>query len=233
MLLLPVGWETDVAPEMGDHPQAIINQRLLQDADFLVGIFWTRLGTPTASYASGAVEEIETHLAAGKPAMLYFSAAPAALDALDPDQHRALKAFKDACRSRGLCETYLDAADFRRKFSKQLQIAMNTDSIAPFAEAAPSQAKSPQALSTEAARMLKAASLDGGGAIYRMMYGGGAEFQANGVVFNADSSARTIALWESAIEELELQGLVKAAGTAREVFEVTRTGFAAADAITE
>ena len=68
-----------VAPEMGDEPQTIINKRILEDADFLVGIFWTRLGTPTASYASGAVEEIEEHLAAGKPAMLYFSAAPAAM----------------------------------------------------------------------------------------------------------------------------------------------------------
>src|SRR5262245_48233765 len=94
VMLLPVGWETDVAPEMGDEPQAIINKRILEDADFLIGIFWTRLGTPTASYASGAVEEIEEHLAAGKPAMLYFSSAPAALDAVDPEQYRALKTFK-------------------------------------------------------------------------------------------------------------------------------------------
>jgi hypothetical protein len=231
VLLLPVGWETDVAPEMGDEPQAIINKRILNDADFLVGIFWTRLGTPTASHASGAVEEIEEHLAAGKPAMLYFSAAPAPLDAVDPDQVRALKTFKDACRSRGLCETYADAADFRRKFSKQLQIAMNTDSIAASTQDAPVKSATPQPLSPEAARLLKAASADGGGAIYRMMFGGGAEFQANGEVFNADSSARTIALWESAIEELEQHGFVKAAGSSREVFEVTRTGFAAADAI--
>ena len=28
-MLLPVGWETDVAPEMGDAPQSIINKRLL------------------------------------------------------------------------------------------------------------------------------------------------------------------------------------------------------------
>src|SRR5215213_9400835 len=92
LLLLPVGWETDVAPEMGDAPQNIINKRILRDADLLIGIFWTRLGTPTASHASGAVEEIEEHVAAGKPAMLYFSTAPAPLDAVDPDQYRALKA---------------------------------------------------------------------------------------------------------------------------------------------
>jgi hypothetical protein len=148
---------------------------------------------------------------------------------VDPDQVRALKTFKDACRSRGLCETYADAADFRRKFSKQLQIAMNTDSIATPTQDAPAKSTT-EPLSPEAARLLKAASADGGGAIYRMMFGGGAEFQANGEVFNTDSSARTIALWESAIEELEQHGFVKAAGSSREVFEVTRTGFATADA---
>ena len=95
VLLLPVGWETDIAPEMGDHPQSILNKRILKDADLLVGIFWTRLGTPTPSYASCAFEEIEEHLAAGKPAMLYFSSAPAALDSVDPDKYRALKTFKE------------------------------------------------------------------------------------------------------------------------------------------
>ena len=232
VMLLPVGWETDVAPEMGDEPQAIINKRILEDADFLIGIFWTRLGTPTASYASGAVEEIEEHLAAGKPAMLYFSSAPAPLDAVDPDQYRALKTFKDACRTRGLCESYADVADFRRKLSKQLQIVMNTDSIAAPSEdieeaSSPDETAGP--LSEEATRLLKAASADGGGAIYRMFYGGGAEIQANGEVFNSDSTPRTLARWENAIEELERRGLVKAATPTREVFEVTHRGFAAAD----
>ena len=31
-MLLPLGWETDVAPEMGDQPQNIINKRILEDA---------------------------------------------------------------------------------------------------------------------------------------------------------------------------------------------------------
>src|SRR4051812_17376097 len=135
MMLLAVGWETDVAPEMGDAPQAIINKRILKDADLLIGIFWTRLGTPTKSYASGAVEEIEEHLAAGKPAMLYFSSAPAALDSVDPDQYRALKTFKDSCKSRGVFQIYADVADFRRQFARQLQITMNTSE--PALEIAP------------------------------------------------------------------------------------------------
>src|SRR5258706_497720 len=42
MVLLPVGWETHSAPEMGNRPQAIINKRVLPECDLLVGVFWTR-----------------------------------------------------------------------------------------------------------------------------------------------------------------------------------------------
>lgn len=231
LLLLPVGWETDVAPEMGDQPQSIINRRILNDADLLVGIFWTRLGTPTAAYASGAVEEIEEHLAAGKPAMLYFSAAPAALDTVDPDQYRALKAFRDSCKSRGVYEIYRDVEDFRRKFTRHLQISMNTTNVVTETTATNAVPTNDGVVSPEAAQLLKAASVSASGQIYRLMFGGGTEIQANDQVFNTDMTARTIALWEGAIDELEQRGLVKATSTNREVFEVTRQGFSAADAL--
>ena len=231
-MLLPLGWETDVAPEMGDQPQNIINKRILADADMLVGIFWTRLGTPTANYASGAVEEIEEHLKAKRPAMLYFSTAPAALDSVDPQQYSALKAFKDSCKSRVLFLTY---SDVRRKFSKDLQIVMNTaDAETDQNEPTPIKSSKPPALSMEAKRLLKAASSsEAGGVILFERFGGGAQVQASDQVFNEDSSPRTLALWESAIEELERQGLVKATSEKREVFEVTHQGFAASDALTD
>ena len=76
-VLIPVGWETHSPPDLGGRPQQLINDRVLKDCDLLVGIFWTRLGTPTGESASGTAEEIEKHIAAGKPAMVYFSAKPA------------------------------------------------------------------------------------------------------------------------------------------------------------
>ena len=229
LMLLAVGWETDVAPEMGDAPQSIIDKRILKDADLVVGMFWTRLGTPTASYASGAVEEIEEHIKAGKPAMLYFSSAPAALDSVDPEQYRALKAFKDSCKTRGLFETYADVDDFRRKLSKDLQIVMNADGLT-LAETKTAAAGPPPALSPDATTLLSAASADASGTILYGRYGGGSEISTNDKVFNEDSSARTIARWEGAIEELEKRGFIRAGSDAREVFEVTRDGYAAADA---
>ena len=230
-MLMAIGWETDVAPEMGDAPQNIIDKRLLATADLLVGIFWTRLGTPTASYASGAVEEIEEHLKAGKPAMLYFSSAPASPDSIDAAQYQALKSFKDSCKTRGLFATYTNVDDFRRKFSRDLQITMSSNAVAPSGATAKSRASS-DALSADATALLKAASADDSGVILFGRYGGGAEISVGDTVFNEDSAPRTIARWEGAIEELEKRGFVKATSGAREVFEVTRDGYAAADATT-
>jgi hypothetical protein len=232
VMLLAVGWETDVAPEMGDAPQKIIDKRILANADLLVGMFWTRLGTPTASYASGAVEEIEEHLKAGKPAMLYFSSAPAPLDSVDAGQYQALKTFRDSCKPRGLFSTYSDAEDFRRKFSRDLQITMNSSPVAPSGAAPKSDAAS-GSLSSDAAALLATASADASGMIMFERFGGGAEISAGDRVFNADSAPRTIARWEGAIRELETRGLVRATSSSREVFEVTRDGYAAADALSK
>jgi hypothetical protein len=46
-VLMPIGWETHSVRDTGDRPQAIINGQLLKDADLLVVMFWTRIGSPT------------------------------------------------------------------------------------------------------------------------------------------------------------------------------------------
>ena len=61
--------------------------------------------------------------------------------------------------------------------------------------------------------------------------GGGTTVQSNDQVFTDDTNARSIALWEGAIEELEASGYVKAGSDAREVFSLTRKGFEAGDAL--
>ena len=85
-------------------------------------------------------------------------------------------------------------------------------------------------LSPDALALLSAASADGSGMILFERFGGGAEISSNDKVLNEDSSPRTLARWEGAIEELEKGGLLRATSAAREVFELTRDGFAAADA---
>src|SRR5689334_8410941 len=66
LVFLPVRLETHAAPEMGARPQEIINKRVLADCDLLVGIFWSRVGSPTGVAESGTIEEIEEAVGAGK-----------------------------------------------------------------------------------------------------------------------------------------------------------------------
>lgn len=73
IILKPLRWETDVYSTLTKSgPQTIINKQIVKKADILIGVFWTRIGTPTKNYISGSVEEIEEHLDAQKPAMLFF-----------------------------------------------------------------------------------------------------------------------------------------------------------------
>lgn len=91
IVLLPVGWETNSTPEMGNKPQEIINKQILGKCDLLVGIFWTRIGTPTDRYLSGSVEETEKIIDTGKPAMLYFSGQAVVMDSVDINQEKSRK----------------------------------------------------------------------------------------------------------------------------------------------
>ena len=73
LILKPLRWETDVYSDINSEgPQPVINTQLVKNSDIVIGVFWTRIGTPTSGYTSGSVEEIERHLDEGKPAMLYF-----------------------------------------------------------------------------------------------------------------------------------------------------------------
>ena len=63
IVLVPIGWETNAAPEMGRPAQDYINMDILDTCDVVIGIFWTRAGTPTRNAASGSIEEILKRIA--------------------------------------------------------------------------------------------------------------------------------------------------------------------------
>lgn len=120
VIFLAKGWETSVAPELGDRPQAIITRRLLDEADLLIGTFWTRLGTPTGDSPSGTVEEIEEFAESGRPVMLYFADMPAAPSTIDPKQHAAVKAFQAEIQAKGLVGSYETLEELDRKVREDL-----------------------------------------------------------------------------------------------------------------
>lgn len=238
IVLLPIAWDTHVSPEMGDRPQAIINKQILKECDLLVGVFWTRLGTPTGEYASGTVEEIEEHIKADKPVMLYFSSEPVRPDSVDADQYTELKRFRELCRSRGIFETYADLNDFKTRLYRQLQLKLNQDHYFQrdvpaltdlSAELRESATPAIPELTREARVLLKEASQDPGGEIIRLALLNGFNVQTNGRQMVADRNPRNRAIWEGTLEELERAGLIADRGHKREIFGVTRQGYEVAE----
>lgn len=237
LVLLPIGWESHSSPEMGATAQDIINNQVLAKCDLLVGVFWTRIGTPTERHLSGTVEEIEKHIATGKPAMLYFSSQPVALDTVDIDQIQRLKKFKESCQSRGLYESYDSHGDFKDKFYRHLQIKVNEHPLfqsteTPHASPEIVESRTPlPALLPEGRMLLKEASQDSGGIIVHARYIGGTSIQTNGKNLIPSNEPREVAKWEHALEQLTSKGLVADQGYKGEVFRITNLGYQVADMI--
>lgn len=245
IVLLPVGWESHSSPEMGARPQEIINEQTVDKCDLLVGIFGTRIGSETGEYASGTIEEIEKHIALGKPAMVYFSKQLGDSDSFDKDQYAKLEALRQDYESRGLYEIYDSDSDFREKFSRQLQIKVNQHEIFQFRveeinsglEISKLESNIPQ-LSDEAKILLKGASQDRYGCIWynvrldRIVV---IRFGEDGILSDKnlipDQNRRVIAQWRAALKELKDAELLEDEGNRGEAFTITHRGYEVADMI--
>ena len=108
---------------MGDRPQGIINRQILEKSDILVAIFWYRLGTATDVAESGTIEEIENHLKAGRPAMIYFSSKDVPRN-IDTGQLEGIRRAEKNYQDRGLIDTFENPEVFRRKFTRHLAARM-------------------------------------------------------------------------------------------------------------
>ena len=245
IVLIPAAWDTHATPKMGERPQGIINEQVLDKCDLLVGIFWTKLGTPTEVADSGTVEEIEKHVGAGKPAMLYFSSEDIPQDILDTDQYKKLKAFKEKCMNEGLVETYVNLGDLKEKFARQLVQTINNDSYLkehlmtfPVSETGEFVIDGgtfgetvEQKLSTEAEELLLDASIGHSGKI--MMYGAsqGLVITTNDRDLNEIGNPRSEAKWKAAVEELLYRDLIEDVGSKGVIFRLTNKGYKLADSL--
>jgi hypothetical protein len=115
-----VKYETDAYPGVSaGGPQAVIDSRInIQECDVVIGIFWRRYGTPTASGQSGSVHEIEkaceSALLTRKPhVMVYFSDQPSRPPSLEEmDQWRKVMEFREQLEKKGLCVRYEGVQQF-------------------------------------------------------------------------------------------------------------------------
>lgn len=238
IILLPIGWETHSFPAMGGRPQEIINSQLLKNCDLLVGIFWTRIGTETGQYPSGTVEEIEEHIKAEKPVMLYFSNKPVHPDSINSQQYKKLIAFKKSCQERGLYETYDSISKFKERFFRQLQLKLNEPEFLHDLslkqddnDDIDNKISIVSNLSEEAKVLLKEASNDNNGTILFLRFLGGCELQTNGKNCITSKEHRVIAKWEYALNQLVSEEIVIERGYKGEIFELTSKGYYLADLI--
>jgi len=120
IVLLPVKWETHAYPQSGIRPQEAINSQLVQNSDILIGMFWTKIGTKTKVAASGTVEEIDQFVAAGKPALLYFSDRPIAPSRINVEQVNNLRNFKAETYQKALTGGFTSASELRQTLSRDI-----------------------------------------------------------------------------------------------------------------
>lgn len=137
IVVVPLRWET-VSPQAGDHPQAIINAALLDNADAVVAIFGSRMGTQTPTAISGTAEEVDRAIADGRRVHLWFSTAPHPHD-VDVNQLQALRQFQQDLQQRSLYGTYANPEELVHKVWAAIEsdiaelglAAPNLDSTAP------------------------------------------------------------------------------------------------------
>jgi len=239
IVLMPVGWESHSTPSMGDRPQAIINKQVLAGCDLLIAVFWTKLGTPTGKAVSGTVEEIEEHVKAKKPAMIYFSKVPVVPESIDPEQYKALMQFKKEMAKKSLYAEYESPEDFREKLTRQLAQTVNRyfapkkNGNGQDGEEVPIVRPRLPKLSEPARQLLAEAAQDKGGGILKVRSSGGLTIQTNDRNMVEDQHPRTQARWEGAVTELQNLGLVDDRGHKGTIFVVTDEGYRVADLLRE
>lgn len=234
VILQAIGWETHSYSAMGDRAQGVLNKQILQDADFLIGMFWTRIGTPTGDHESGTLEEIREHIQKDKLAMICFSDQPVQMGSVDQDQYQKLVDFKAECYQKGLVSSYETLENFSNIINEALIRRVNKQdpfvgfhreesTIIDLFGGTPSLAK--HQLSDDAAELLVEASKDRSGDIMKISFLGGSTLQTNGKQMLQNDSAREIARWEAALNSLVNEGFVEAVGHKGQVFRVTHSGY--------
>lgn len=240
VVLLPSGWETHSSPELGGRAQQMIQDRIATHADIMVGIFWQKLGTPTGEAISGTVEEIETHHAAGKPVLLYFSDVHVPLSQVDMAEYARVKDFKVWAYTQGLVSSFATRDEFRDRFRRDLQMCLQNndyvrsltevDLVAVFEQALLDDDPKPQ-LSEDAQTILKAAAAKStsNNIVMVIRSYSGTEFKGGRTVIADKVHGRDAARWQAAVRELENADLISDLNGKGEVFEVTHQGFLLAD----
>lgn len=124
-------WKTHSFPSVDGRPQKIINRQVVDDADIVVGVFWSKFGSPTGEAESGTEEEIRRGISAGKKVMLYFSDRALPPSKFNPAQMEKIASFKNDFKDRGLYFSFSSTEEFTSLFRQHLAAVMREQLHAP------------------------------------------------------------------------------------------------------
>lgn len=130
VMLLPVYYEDAGYAAVGDHPQDLLNKQIVDDADMVISVFWTRFGSPTKHNDSGTEEEIEYMRKQDKQVFLYYLEKvffPANMEAME--QYAKLLEFKSRMESTSLAWKVKNEEELYSRIHDQLNHYFNQKSI--------------------------------------------------------------------------------------------------------
>lgn len=200
-------------------------------ADMLVAFFPASQGTPDEQAVRDTGGEIEKHLKAGRPALVYFSGARADFAAASVAQEKEWNDLKRRYESRTAVDSYGDEKEFRAKFSRQIDTILDAhghfqDNKASAPVAAPAPPPEPEReLSSHARTLLSEACEDFEAYIGRIKIGNTLKIQANGKQLVDPAKPEMIATWDAAFGELLTGGYIRDAGCNGQLYQISTKGF--------
>ena len=119
-------WMRDTYSKLGESPQEIVNELIVDSSDMIVAVFWTRFGTATEQYGSGTEEEIERMLSMKKQVFLYFLDKPVPPSKLDNEQYAKLQQFMERHKSDGIYFIVPDENALSTKLRENMELYFNS-----------------------------------------------------------------------------------------------------------
>jgi hypothetical protein len=197
-------------------------------ADLLVAFFPIFQGTPDEQALRNAGEEIERHLQAGRPALIYFSGARADFAAASVAQEKEWGDLRRRYESRAVIDSYGDEKEFRAKFSRQIDTIIGTHGYFQDQVSASTAVPAPppeRELSALARTLLSEACEDFEAYISRIKVGNTLKIQANGKQLVDPAKPELIATWDAAFEELLAGSYICDAGCNGQLYQISTKGF--------
>jgi hypothetical protein len=119
-----VHWWTHTHPATGRRPQSLINKQAFDRCDIVVGIFWTKFGTPTGRYGSRTEEELRRGIAANKSVLVYFARMAPREGKGQPLESTKIEAFKRKLGKKSLYWEYGNLEEFEHDVRNHLAMVM-------------------------------------------------------------------------------------------------------------